>query len=197
MRLRSLLVLLPIVALPACGGRVVVDHDTCEPGAWSAYASPPLAGAGAMLPFDPQALAARVGPFPDGATVSTLQIGTAPGWGCEMPAAPLVGGWSGGTVPEGDPRAHLRPDAFERVADLGGGFALDAVEVEPVEVEPGGYLWMGLELAGAACGASAQGPSEGSAWRWSLERGWTEEPGALVMGAIGCGQVVAVVDPPH
>jgi hypothetical protein len=173
------------VLLPACGGRAVVDHETCEPGEWATVEGPPIAAAGGLAPFDPQVLAARVGPFPEGGEVEAVTIGLAPGWGCAEPSS--VGAWSGNERPSGDARPWLTPPTWGERADLGSGFATARFDLpEPVRVEPGEYAWTGLLLApAAACGASAQGPAPGVTWRW---RGgaWVEEPATLLVRAEGC-----------
>jgi len=183
--MRYLLLALTLT-LAACGGRVVVDHNGCAPASWQAFEGAPVAATGAALPFDGQAVVARVGPFPDGAQLDRVTIGVAPGWGCALPER--VGAWSGGGAPVGDPRAHLRPAHVEPAGDLGGGFALVTVVLpEPVDVEPGEHAWIGLDLSlPQACGASAQGPAGGQAWRWTEAGGWREEAGRLVVSVDGC-----------
>lgn len=154
--------------LPACGGRVVVDHD--QPVVLSAFEGEPVAAVGAKPGESlPVVLSALVTPGED-VELSTLRWGVAPGWGCEVPeeARVSVGAWSG-VVSVGD------------VENVGGGFALASAALPGVvQAREGEPLALSVDLASTTeCGAKTAGPV-GSSWR-----GGEELDGALVIEAVG------------
>lgn len=147
MRLWVLIVTLLFVV--ACGGRVVVDEPLCVP--WS---TPDVTSTSAHGPFandSPQAvLVQRWGPFEGTATAEALNARIAVET-CSVPTAPLVvGAWTGAAEPTGPP---------------------DLASV-PVSVPVGEYLWIGLRLSTSLTCVEG-GPEGGGAWHWDPADGWT------------------------
>jgi hypothetical protein len=184
--MRIVLLIALAVLLVGCGAR----GSECASREWATFESPPIAAEGPIVSDDPQAAAARLGPFETAAEIDALELGAAPGWGCDVPPSILAGAW-GSVEPEpaGDPvvRLELLPVVGER--DLGNGFSLRMVVLRsPVRVPAGEVVFVALGLLGDnPCGAIAIGPSEGRFWRWNGRdgAGWREGQGRLVAIAHG------------
>lgn len=166
-----------------------MEENGCDgvSATWAAHEGPPIAAEGATPPFElVEVLAARVGPFESDVTITELDIGAAPGWGCDTPAELNIGGWVG-AVPVGNPLPGLLPSEVLAEYDLGDGFTARRVAFPGTLFVPAGdTAFVGFALTPTNCGAKAIWPPAGVAWRWRADNGWTELDGKLVLWASGC-----------
>ena len=185
------------LVLPACGGRVVVDSydlnaEPCSEIEARAYDRSRTAGAFGPAVEDLAALSTWVGggvQLEEDTSVSTVLVGLADGYGCELPEQVSASVWAGDdSAPLLEPGAGATsyPTAAasrERVAD--GLLELRLDLAQPIEGRAGERVFVAVRLAeGLTCAVAASGQG---GWRWRPGVGWGSLDGENV--AIGVGVV--------
>lgn len=193
--------LLPFVllALAGCGGRVVVDSydlnaDPCSEIEARAYDRSRTAGAFGPAVEDLAELSTWVGGGVEASEevrVSSVLVGLADGYGCEVPAQVEVAAWAGeNAAPVAEPGADAvsyptTGAPHQRVAD--GLLELRLDLPEPIEARAGERVFVAVRLAeGLTCAVAASGQG---GWRWRPGAGWASLDGenvAIGVGVAGC-----------
>ena len=187
-----------MLVLTGCGGRVVVDSydlnaEPCSEIEARAYDRSRTAGAFGPAVEDLAALSTWVGGGVEASEevrVSSVLVGLADGYGCEVPAQLEVAAWIGegfAPLPEPGADATSYPTTAAPRARVAEGLVELALDLpEPIEARAGERVFVAVRLAsGLTCAVAASGDG---GWRWRPGVGWealADENVAIGVGVVG------------